>query len=53
MRQPRGLLYTIALFLVCSAPWRSNFADTIAKLRLNSKVATLPFCGLVDLELFV
>jgi hypothetical protein len=27
----------------CSARWRSNIADAIAKLRLNSRVATLPF----------
>jgi hypothetical protein len=38
----RGAFYSIASFSICSARWRSNFADAIAKLRLNSKLATLP-----------
>ena len=36
------MVYSIASFLACSARWQSNFAAAIAKLRLNSKVATLP-----------
>ena len=31
-----------ASFSACSARWRSNIAGAITKLRLNSKVATLP-----------
>ena len=41
-RRPRAV-NSIVSFLVCSARWRSNFADAIAQLRINSKVATLPF----------
>jgi len=37
-----GLFWCTASFSACSARWRSNFVDAIAKLRLNSKVATLP-----------
>jgi hypothetical protein len=37
-----GLFCCTASFSACSARWQSYLAEVIAKLRLNSKVATLP-----------